>query len=244
MPSDESAQERAALGAAAPSKPPSPGVGPATAGGPARVAVLMVGRGPCGLAHDRSMLPDTGHPYEVVSLGSDADAAAIGELLESAPPRLVVADIRWCETVGSPSLRRLRQLAPATGWLVCWPSPEPQWLPLLLDCGALGALSCGDSPQERLRALDTVCAGQLWLPRKVLQWLYTALLDSGFASQRSVDAAARLTPRETEAIALMHQGLSNRQIGERLGVSINTVKKHLGNGFEKLGIQKRRQVLG
>jgi DNA-binding NarL/FixJ family response regulator len=207
-------------------------------------AVLVVGKSPCQLALVQGFLPEAGNDYEVVSLGCEPEVSAVAHLLATAPPRLVLADILWCQDAGSGVLRQLRQESPGTGWIVCWSSPEPRWLPLLLDCGALGALPCDASPQEQLQALDAVRAGELWLPRKVLQWLYVRLLDAGAAGPVSVHGGAKLTAREAEVMALLHKGLTNREISVRLRISVSTVKKHLGSGFEKLGILKRRQVLG
>jgi NarL family two-component system response regulator LiaR len=52
-----------------------------------------------------------------------------------------------------------------------------------------------------------------------------------------------LSKRELEVLQLMAQGLSNRQIGERLFVSLNTIKTHSSNVFEKLEVQRRTQAI-
>ena len=81
----------------------------------------------------------------------------------------------------------------------------------------------------------------------MLHWLYALLLESprsGESGARTDEAALhRLTSREAEAVALLRQGLTNQAIAERLGVSINTVKKHLASAYDKWGIRSRRQTL-
>ena len=56
-------------------------------------------------------------------------------------------------------------------------------------------------------------------------------------------SSTALTTRELQAITLMRQGLSNKQIAERLNISVNTVKKHLAHAFEKRGLHNRRQSI-
>jgi len=51
--------------------------------------------------------------------------------------------------------------------------------------------------------------------------------------------ALELTPRQREIIALVAEGLSNQEIGERLGISEGTVKQHLQRIFERLGVRNR-----
>ena len=55
---------------------------------------------------------------------------------------------------------------------------------------------------------------------------------------------SKLTEREVEVVGLLRHGLTNREIALRLGVSINTVKKHVASAYEKRGIRSRRQTLG
>jgi DNA-binding NarL/FixJ family response regulator len=115
--------------------------------------------------------------------------------------------------------------------------------------GARGAVLRAADATALARAFDAVVASELWLPRQVMQWLYATMVDAPAAEHApsapssSWSADSELTPRENEVAALMRQGLTNREIGERLGVSINTVKKHLASAYEKHGLRSRRQTL-
>jgi DNA-binding NarL/FixJ family response regulator len=208
------------------------------------IPVLSIGTAHGGPNDDSTELATRDHHHYLVTSLVAPSVSTVERHLGTKPPRLVLVDLRWCEAAGPALLQRLRQVAPSPDWVVCWPRPARRWLPHLLACGARGALSCDATPQERVKALDGVLSGEIWLPRQVLQWLYAQMLDNSTASARAFEGAARLTPREAEAMALIHQGLTNNAIAERLGVSVNTVKKHLTAGFEKLGVHKRRQLIG
>lgn len=208
-----------------------------------RVPVLSVSQVRCGLNDASTALPTRDHQYLVTSLVAPS-ASTVERHLGTEPPRLVLMDLRWCEAADPALLQRLRQMASTPDWVVCWPRPARQWLPHLMACGARGALTCDATPQARVKALDGVLKGEIWLPRQVLHGLYVQILDDSTANTRAVQIAARLTPREAEVMALIHQGLTNSAIAGSLGVSVNTVKKHLMAGFGKLGVQKRRQLLG
>ena len=178
-----------------------------------------------------------------------AAGADIETLLHDRHPRLLVADVDWCERVGLAAVRRLHRHRPEIDWLLCWDAPSPRWLETLVQSGARGAVLRVADGTALARAFDAVVASELWLPRQVMQWLYATIVDAPAADHTSTapssawSADSELTPRENEVAALMRQGLTNREIAERLGVSINTVKKHLASAYEKHGIRSRRQTL-
>ena len=103
------------------------------------------------------------------------------------------------------------------------------------------------------RCFDAVLVGEVWLPRRVLQWLYATIVEAPGADSVSTTQPfsstlpsidSRLTSREAEVVNLLRLGLTNREIALRLDVSINTVKKHVASAYEKQGIRSRRQTLG
>lgn len=98
-----------------------------------------------------------------------------------------------------------------------------------LDLGAEGLLTKEDSADELLAAVAAVRAGTRYLSDSVTSAI-GPLLDS------DPDADSHLTQREREVLVLVAEGLSNIEIGERLGISANTVKKHRENIRFKLHI--------
>lgn len=103
--------------------------------------------------------------------------------------------------------------------------------------GLRGCLTVDAAPGMWARAISAVTRGELWLPRAVLQ--------QAAAERQAVlpDLPTKgLTPREVEAVALVREGLANKEIARRLGVGEDTIKKHLQHAFAKLGVHRRALV--
>jgi DNA-binding NarL/FixJ family response regulator len=104
-----------------------------------------------------------------------------------------------------------------------------------LDAGALGYLLKDAEPEEVLRGIRAVARGESPInPRAARELL---------GARRTTPAASvDLTPRETEVLALVRQGLANKQIARRLGISERTVKAHLTSTFQRIGVVDRTQA--
>lgn len=170
--------------------------------------------------------------------------------LQSLEPRLLLADLALVEAFGADCVRRIRRRTPATDWLLLWDEPSEDAFDLVVHAHMHGCLEWRADERLAVRALDAVAAGEVWFPRHLLRSMYLSLLAAtqtqGTSSPMPLDPAPRgedLTARELEVLALMRHGLTNRQIAERMGVSVNTVKKHLSHAFEKRGLHNRRQSI-
>jgi DNA-binding NarL/FixJ family response regulator len=161
-------------------------------------------------------------------------------------PRVLLIDICLIRDASAGAVQHLRRRLPATDWILGFDAVLPGESDMAVLHQMRGCIDWAAGTQLLARALDAVLGGELWFPRPVLESLYLSLLEAGqsgsTAPQVNADAA-ELTSREAEVLALMRRGLTNRQIGERLGVSCNTVKKHLAHVFEKRGLHGRRQEL-
>ena len=178
-----------------------------------------------------------------------ADADVLVRLLREQAPRVLVLDVRLIERCGVDAMRRLQRHHKATEWILGWDAPSSHGFELAIQCQAKGCVEWSMSAPRLIDALDAVLAGELWFPRRVMQTLYMTLLEAARVDAEPGECslpcgAQPLTVREAEALALMREGLTNKQIAERLGISINTVKKHLEHAFEKRGLHGRRQLLG
>jgi DNA-binding NarL/FixJ family response regulator len=103
-----------------------------------------------------------------------------------------------------------------------------------LDAGALGYLLKDAEPDEVLRGIRAVARGESPInPRAARELL---------GARRTTAAAVDLTPREREVLGLVRQGLANKQIARRLGISERTVKAHLTSTFHRIGVVDRTQA--
>ena len=104
----------------------------------------------------------------------------------------------------------------------------------LLRAGFAGLLRRNGSPATLTRALCAVVDGQMWFPRETISRVLR-----GFLAGRD---PSRLTPRESEILALIGSGLSNQQIADQLFISRETVRWHVRGLYSKLGIENRRRA--
>jgi DNA-binding NarL/FixJ family response regulator len=102
-----------------------------------------------------------------------------------------------------------------------------------------GAVAKGAAPEALVRCIRTVHAGGQWLEGEVAGRVVERLLN-GEAGNGHLPGG--LTPREAELVELVSQGLRNKEVAARLGISEGTVKIHLHRIYEKLGVTSRVEL--
>jgi len=109
--------------------------------------------------------------------------------------------------------------------------------------GARGVFSRSESLKSLAKCIHCVNSGQVWANSKELRFLLDALGEA--LPMRVIDArgAALLSRREQEVVRCVAEGLSNREIAQRLGLTEHTVKNYLFRIFDKLGVSKRVEVV-
>jgi len=143
------------------------------------------------------------------------------------------------------TLIRVHASSPSTKVLVFSAAFTEQFVLRALRHGASGCLRLGTSAQDVLSAIRAVQAGELWAARKIVSQAYQQLL----AAQESPietgkERGAQLSPRQLEIVSWMRCGMTNKEIGRRLGISDMTVKTHAHNIFHKLEISGRMHLFG
>ncbi|MDA8092946.1 MAG: response regulator transcription factor [Betaproteobacteria bacterium] len=103
-----------------------------------------------------------------------------------------------------------------------------------IESGVDGYVLKTSEPEQILQAIQAVCQGTSMYPSHVMQKMARG--------QLAQDIFAKLTHRELEIVTYVAKGLSNRGIGDALGVSENTVRNHLRNILDKLALDNRVQV--
>lgn len=178
---------------------------------------------------------------EVEIVGAAGDGLQALELVADRRPAVVLMDLRMPRCDGVEATRRILDEYPSTRVVVLTTYADDESIFGALQAGARGYLTKDAGPEELLRAIQTVHAGQALLDPIV----QTRLLDRfGKGPPRPASPAPDgLTPREIEVLGLIAQGLSNRQIQERLSVTEATVKSHVNSILAKAGLRDRAQAV-
>jgi len=145
-----------------------------------------------------------------------------------------------CSIVGALALlvstvRMLRDRFPAIPILLTSSLIERKMVFDLIGAGACGVVSKSASADDLLVALRTILSGQIFVPALVREQPRAHSL----MFPRSNESSATLTPRQSEVVALMCEGKSNKAIARELGISPSTVKVHLHAVFRSLGVHSR-----
>ncbi len=122
-------------------------------------------------------------------------------------------------------------------------APEPDLVIEAFRFGADGVF-CRNSPFDLLcKSVEAVSQGQIWASNDELRYVLNAF--AKFSKQRKMDSnvESRMTKRETEVVRLAVEGLSNREIGQQLGLTEHTVKNYLFRVFDKLGVSNRVELV-
>ena len=109
-------------------------------------------------------------------------------------------------------------------------------------CGAMGLVNKNDSVQTLIKAIEKVNSGEAWFDRSILGAVLSRS-PTNHANQQRDARIANLTDRERGVVALIAEGLKNKQIAERLFISETTVTHHLSSIFSKLGVSDRLELV-
>ena len=151
-------------------------------------------------------------------------------------PDVLVLDIRMPGTDGLSLLRGMRKEKLSTRVVLLTGALDEDELAEAVRLGVRGLVLKEMAPKLLVQCIRQVHAGELWLEKRSVTSALEKLLQRE-AGQREV--AQLLTPREIEIVKQVVAGLRNIEIGKRLFISEGTVKMHLHNIYQKLGVDSR-----
>lgn len=177
-----------------------------------------------------------GTDYEIVRQVRDGALALAA--IEEAQPDIVILDERLPGMAGLDIYRAMRAkgdrrpVVLLTGTL-----PERRAIEAI-EAGVNGLVLKHNAPDRLVPCLDEVRAGNRWIEQHLLQ----RALDRATGNHQG-GPLDKLTPRERSIVEMVGDNLRTRAIADRLGISEGTVKVHLHNAYEKLGVSSRVEVV-
>ncbi|MCX3288903.1 response regulator [Streptomyces nigra] len=172
------------------------------------------------------------------------EAANVEQALVRVPalrPQVAVLDVRLPDGDGVTVCRELRSQMPELACLMLTSFDDEEALLDSIMAGASGYVLKQIQGSDLVSAVRTVAAGQSLLDPSATAKLM-ARLRQGQEPEPEPDALPGLTEREREILALIGEGLTNRQIGQRLYLAEKTVKNHISRLLAKLGVERRIQA--
>jgi DNA-binding NarL/FixJ family response regulator len=177
-----------------------------------------------------------GSEIEIVSEASNGDQAVDATLKHS--PDVVLMDIRMLESDGLTALERIRKQSPRTPVIMLSTYDNPTYVARSVALGASDYILKGSSRQELIGAIRRAASGQAPSRDSILQRVKEAME----RHQDPIGDDIPLTNREVQVVRHIALGLSNREIGQSLGISVETVKEHVQNILRKVQVTDRTQA--
>ena len=187
--------------------------------------------------HGLRQLLERQEDFTVVAACSDGRAAI--DAVEQHQPDVLILDLRMPNQSGLDVLRALEGRHERCRRVLLTAAIRDQEVTEAVKLGVMGLVLKESSPEVLLECVRSVHEGKQCIERDTL----TRALRSAIARDSAEKSPDTLTPREVEIVRMVSQGLRNKAIAERLSISEGTVKVHLHNIYEKMGVDGRLELV-
>jgi DNA-binding NarL/FixJ family response regulator len=168
---------------------------------------------------------------------------AVLPLVQEAEPQVVLLDSALAEHDSLRLLEAVKEVSPEVRVILMGFLPAPQEVVEFVEAGCSGFILKDATLEDFVATIRSVAQGVPVLPPRLTGTIFSHLANEAIRRDpAAVRDAVRMTKREGEVVALIGEGLSNREIAERLQIALYTVKSHVHNVLEKLALHTRLQV--
>lgn len=178
------------------------------------------------------------HDFEICGEASGADEAR--RLAARHSPDVAIVDLSLKDGSGIELIKELHARSDQTKLLVLTMHDESLFAERALRAGAVGFVSKHEASRTIIKAIRTVLGGKLYLSERMTERMLKRVVGAGDAVVRS--PIERLTDREIEVFEMIGQGLTSRQIAQRLDLSPKTIETHREHLKEKLDLKNANEL--
>jgi two-component system invasion response regulator UvrY len=175
---------------------------------------------------------------EVIAELGDGQRAI--EIARDKRPNIVLLDINMSPLNGFDILKMIRKLSPGSKVIAVSMHSQPAYAKKMLRLGARGYVTKNSPRKEMLDAIHQVCAGNVYICQEVKNILSEQMMNE---EEGGGDGLNQLSEREIEVINLIRNGLSSKEIADKLAISIKTVEVHRHNILKKLKVKNTASLI-
>ncbi len=177
---------------------------------------------------------------DVQVVGEAADGKEAIEMAQSLQPDVVLMDIAMPNMNGLEATIEIRKVVPSARILVLTQYESKEYVLPLLRAGASGYIGKRARAEELVNAIRAVHLEGAYLPPNIARAVVNGVghVENGISNGQPI-----LTEREKEVVRLVSEGLSSREIAERLCLSVKTVDTHRANILEKIGAHSSAELI-
>src|SRR6476661_2747783 len=182
---------------------------------------------------------------DIEVVGEASDGREVVQLVQETNPDVLILDLRMPYMDGLATLQALQQIDRKVRVIVLTASEDKNEFVQAMKLGCSGIVLKQTAPELIVKSIRKVHSGEIWLDSHT-----TAAVMRQFASPAEVMTGvpgkgrerSPLSQREREIVGLVAQGYKNREMAEKMFISEQTVKNHLHNIFDKLGVSDRLEL--
>ncbi|MBI9055240.1 MAG: response regulator transcription factor [Bacteroidales bacterium] len=187
----------------------------------------------------KSVLSDEENMEVVGEVGNGND---LFELLKSNTPDLIITDISMPEISGIEVTKYVSENYPDIKILILSMHTNEEFITKALSSGANGYLPKDTSMNELLDAINTIYKGDNYFNKNISDTILKSIIDKSKNNQNN-SKNEKLTKREKEVVQLVVDGLTNKEIADKLFISIRTVDSHKNNVMQKLNLKSSVELV-
>ncbi|MEO8125801.1 MAG: response regulator transcription factor [Bryobacteraceae bacterium] len=183
---------------------------------------------------------------DIVVVGEASDGREVLQVVQDTEPDVVILDLRMPNLDGLSALQALQQFNKKAKIIILTASEDKNEFVQAMKLGCSGIVLKQTAPELIIKSIRKVHAGEIWLDSHT-----TAAVMRQFAAPGDVIGGggsgktrerSPLSTREREIVGLVAQGYKNKEMAEKMFISEQTVKNHLHNIFDKLGVSDRLEL--